>query len=65
MAFETVPVTFVLEFGEYLRMPRLDFVGINYIHSLSVMEYSPAELPEMSGIVQPGSLEQDVMPIEP
>jgi hypothetical protein len=42
-------------------MPRLDFLGITYIHSLSVMEYSPAELPERSGIVQAGSLEQDAL----
>jgi len=45
VAFEAMPVTFIFEFGEYLHVPRLDFMGVTYVHSLPVAEYLPANLP--------------------
>jgi hypothetical protein len=61
VAFEAMPVTFIFEFGEYLHVPRLDFMGVTYVHSLPVAEYLPANLPAMVGVVHAGSLEQDAL----
>ena len=60
-AYEVPPVIFIFEFGEYLRMPALDYVSLRHLHSLPVLDYLPPNIPAQSGIVQPGLLEQDAL----
>jgi hypothetical protein len=62
VVFESVPVTFIFEFGEYLKNdPALDFVSMRYVHGVPSTTYMSPKQPAMVGIVQTGSLEQDAM----
>jgi hypothetical protein len=59
---ESVPVTFIFEFGEYLKNdPALDFLSMRYIHGVTSTTYMSPSQPATVGIVQTGSLEQDAL----
>jgi hypothetical protein len=58
-AFETISATFVFEFATNVTgHPSLDFLSIRYLNSLPVLDYLPANLPELSPIIQVGFVEQ-------
>jgi hypothetical protein len=62
VAFDTIPITFLFEFGQYLTDdPGLDFLALRYVHSSSDVSYvAPAVIQRpLAPIV--GSLEQDAL----
>ena len=59
-AFETLAASFIFEFAANVAVhPSLDFMSVRYLNSLPVLDYLPANLPELSPIIQVGYVDQD------
>jgi hypothetical protein len=56
VALETLPITFIFEFGEHLTMQRLDFMGRRYVNSLPVAEYLSDNRPDLEGWWAPANM---------
>jgi hypothetical protein len=62
VALDTLPITFIFEFGEYLTdNPALDFLALRYIHSSSDVHYVAPNLTGQATAPWVGSMEQDAL----
>jgi hypothetical protein len=62
VAVDTLTMTFIFEFGEYLiDEPALDFLALRYVHSSSDVHYLAPNLPGRTVAPNVGALEQDAL----